>query len=550
MRRLRVVGCLLAVSLITACNCDEQRSPDAGASVDAGNPTADAGHHPIAVAGPAQQALPGMVVTLDGRGSSDPDGLALTFAWALRAQPDGGGAVLAGPTTAQPTFTPLRPGEYVAELRVSDGQKTSAPSTVVVTALNRPPVADAGPAQTVLQDDLVMLDGTGSQDPDGDALTYLWTLSVDAGLLTPTSARSSFVASIAGEVTARLVVNDGTTSSVPADVVVTVVHRNHPPVARASETAVLPIGTVTLDGTSSTDEDGDPLTFDWSILQGPDGGTATVVDPSASRTTLAVTTPGTYVLGLAVHDSDAGSQAQVSVSFALPCRSLLELGLHDGGAGFYPSQLGAPAGAPRPVLCEDFTSGDGGWTLLYKKSAGVVGNSYQLWLADGGLNAGDAGLLTRTRASVDYVTSFTTDGWPVVEQTRVELVTDGGVVRELAFDARGSTNLSWFAPEHRIAAPWTDLPTDAGWETPASSMLGSPTAGRFFSIQGTVSRAWYVNATWPGCPGDVGWMMVTHAAVCSWEGGSPSEIIYTPASTATNIQNTFIRADALLVFGR
>lgn len=45
--------------------------------------------------------------------------------------------------------------------------------------VNRPPVADAGPAQTVATSSpsgaSVTLDGSGSSDPDGDALSYAWS---------------------------------------------------------------------------------------------------------------------------------------------------------------------------------------------------------------------------------------------------------------------------------------------------------------------------------------------------------------------------------------
>ena len=57
---------------------------------------------------------------------------------------------------------------------------------------NDPPVADAGPDQTVIVGAVVTLDGTGSSDPNDDDLTYLWTIEgVPAGASTPGINNSS-----------------------------------------------------------------------------------------------------------------------------------------------------------------------------------------------------------------------------------------------------------------------------------------------------------------------------------------------------------------------
>src|SRR5207249_4726013 len=71
---------------------------------------------------------------LDGRASSDPDGDPLTFKWSLSARPSGSSAVLPDSTDPNRTFVPDKPGVYVVQLIVDDGNLQSSPETVTITA--------------------------------------------------------------------------------------------------------------------------------------------------------------------------------------------------------------------------------------------------------------------------------------------------------------------------------------------------------------------------------------------------------------------------------
>jgi extracellular elastinolytic metalloproteinase len=87
---------------------------------------------PNANAGPDQNATTGTLVTLNGTGSSDPDGgpNPLTFSW---MQISGPAVTLAGVNTATATFTPSVAGSYVFRLTVNDGAASDT-DDVTVTA--------------------------------------------------------------------------------------------------------------------------------------------------------------------------------------------------------------------------------------------------------------------------------------------------------------------------------------------------------------------------------------------------------------------------------
>ncbi|RMH34417.1 MAG: DUF11 domain-containing protein, partial [Nitrospirae bacterium] len=265
---------------------------------------------PVANAGPDQTVRVGDLVTLDGSASSDVDGDPLTFAWSIIQEPSGSAATLSDPTAVMPTFFANAAGTYVLQLIVNDGTVNSAPDTVTITTENSPPVANAGPDQTVRVGDLVTLDGSASSDVDGDVLTFQWTLTPPLGstatLNDPTAVMPTFTVDLPGTYTAQLIVNDGQVNSAPDTATITT--ENSPPVANAGANQTVLVGdTVQLDGSGSSDPDNDQLTFTWSLTSVPPGSTASLSSTTAVAPTFVADVPGEYVAQLIVNDGTVDS---------------------------------------------------------------------------------------------------------------------------------------------------------------------------------------------------------------------------------------------------
>lgn len=132
-------------------------------------------HPPVANAGKDTTLLRGNAVTLDGSGSTDPDNNITSYAWTKISGPSLFNISNANPVKAQ--LTNLVEGTYQFELKVTDaGGLFSKDSVQVTIAPNYPPVANAGADTTiVLPVNTVILDGSGSTDPDNNITSYVWT---------------------------------------------------------------------------------------------------------------------------------------------------------------------------------------------------------------------------------------------------------------------------------------------------------------------------------------------------------------------------------------
>jgi len=357
---------------------------------------------PVAVAGPDQHVKTASLVTLDGSGSSDADHDLLTYLWSIQSKPAGSSATLSGATTSHPTFTADVGGDYRFELIVNDGTVDSTPATVTVTAThvdaNAIPVAVANADKLHPKTlELVTLDGSGSSDADGDTLTYSWWIQSapsgsSATLSDTSSSHPIFTPVVEGAYTFKLIVNDGKVDSAPATVTVTATHvdANAKPVAVASADELHPksLELVTLDGSGSSDADGDPLTYRWTIQSRARGSMVALSDANLVDPTFTPDVWGSYVFKLIVNDGHVDSAADYVTVFATPgC----------GGDPSDPSQcvfatstthngnLGGLSGAD--ATCTDFAK------------AVNLGGAYKAWLSAGSTSP-------YNRFSVDRVLPF------------------------------------------------------------------------------------------------------------------------------------------------
>ncbi len=306
---------------------------------------------PIANAGLDKAINQNSLGTLDGSASSDADGDALTYKWTAPA-----GITLSSVTAAKPTFTSPNVAsntDYTFTLVVNDGKANSSPDAVIITVrhVNIPPVVNAGPDQTVNELSIVTLDGTGSSDPDGNALVYTWTAPPGITLSSTSTANPTFTApevTTDTNYTFSLTVNDGTVTSSIDQVTIKVKQVDKAPLANAGADQTLNEGSqVTLDGTLSTDPENDPITYLW---QPPVG--ITLNSNSASKpvfTAPEVQADQVFTIKLTVNDGQLNSSAdevritvkqvnKAPVANAGSDQSVVENGSYflDGSASFDP----------------------------------------------------------------------------------------------------------------------------------------------------------------------------------------------------------------------
>lgn len=311
---------------------------------------------PVASAGPDAGAYKRTTVTLDGSGSSDPDGDRIYHSWTL-ARPAGSYATLSSSTAQRPTFQTDVAGTYVASLSVTDGLLTGGDS-VAITVVNRPPVADLGGDRVVQRNAQVLLLGSTSSDPDGDTLYHSFALTSK-----PTGSTATLVYEGAdwarsirpdrlGDYVVTLTVRDGPAGSAALsdDVSIVVTAVNGPPVAEIEAYAAANAGTlVAARGGYSRDPNGDPLAYAWQLAL-PAGSAAALTSTTAVDTGFTPDVPGTYTLSLTVSDGTLSDTATKDVT-VYPRVHLLDHDVADAVYDDARSEIVMASASPYAAVC-------------------------------------------------------------------------------------------------------------------------------------------------------------------------------------------------------
>jgi hypothetical protein len=368
---------------------------------------------PVAIAPDTIHAEVGQRVSISGEASVDSDrGAPLSYTWRQLGGPE---VEINDDKTPVMWIVSASAADYSFELTVDDGQDRSVPDTtfVLIRGQDRPPVARAGVDQSSTVGDVVRLDGNGSSDPDGDSLTYVWRQlsGFIVEVVTGGNGAGTFTVSEAGVYQFELTVSDGRGGASADTVKVTVEASNSAPTANAGTDQSAKAGDVIrLDGSGSSDPDGDSLTHAWRQLSGfivevvigvNGAGTFAVSEASVYQFELTVSDgrggASTDTVIVTVSESNTAPTASAGVDQAVAVGSVVTL---DGRGS---------TDADGDALNYEWTQDSGPIAMLTSSSGGLISFTasesgsyfFTITVSDGSLSSSDTVIIQVTEVTQD-----------------------------------------------------------------------------------------------------------------------------------------------------
>ncbi len=281
-------------------------------------------------------------VRLNGTASTDQDGNIIQYHW---QKIQGGSATIVNDAVANPWVKSLAIGVYSFELVVTDDSLAVDKDTVIVR-VNAQPIARAGAdASITLPTNNVSLNGSSSNDPDGNITIFAWRkVSGPSGgtIANSAAAQTNVSFTNTGSYLFELTVTDNNGGIHKDSVSITVnPDPNVPPVARAGQdnSIQLPVNRVLLDGRSSTDANGTIASYLWSYVSGPSG--SQLLTAAKDSSTVTFINAGTYVFRLTVTDNGGltgTDDVQITVVAAPVTTRAIKVNVINGGITYNNAQ--------------------------------------------------------------------------------------------------------------------------------------------------------------------------------------------------------------------
>jgi VCBS repeat-containing protein len=283
--------------------------------------------------------------------------------------------------------------------RIHDGEIGDDTGLVSVTVLpNDPPVADANGPYSVSEGGSIVLDASGSSDPDGDPLTYVWDLDGNGTFETP-GVNPTFTGDDGPAIViVGLLASDGYASdSDTATVLVSNVAPTVGPIT-VSPNSLVEVGTPISASAAFTDPgttDTHTAEWDWGDSATSPGTISGSGGSGTANGNHAYSIAGVYTIQVTVTDDDGGA-GQAVFQFVV---------VYDPSAGFVTGGgwIDSPAGAyiPDPALTGKASFG---FVSKYKKGASTpTGNTeFQFRAADLNLHSSSYDWLVIAGAKAIY----------------------------------------------------------------------------------------------------------------------------------------------------